>query len=143
VNGFVTQDKRDGLARTLGRFPRLPVVDHCLIARPGPGLASAVADMMRLAKFANACAQVSFLPLGSVEGSPVRDLHEPCQRIINAYGPERCVWGSNFPCDLWSPKSTYAQNLRMFTHELSVNKKGAHESILGRTAQRLWFRGRG
>ncbi len=142
VNVFVTRDKSDDLARMLERFPRLPVViDHCLIPKPSPELASSVADMTRLAKFANAYAKLSFLPLGSAETYPFRDMHEPCRRIIAAYGPDRCVWGSNFPCDLWTPKSTYAQNLRLFTHEMGLAKR-AQQGILGRTAQKLWFKGR-
>ena len=142
VNVFVNRDKTDDLARMLEKFPRLPVViDHCLIPKPSPDLDNALADMIRLAKFSNAYAKVSFLPLGSVEKNPFRDMHEPCKRIIAAYGPERCVWGSSFPCELWTPKATYAQNLRLFTHEMGLTN-ATKESILGRTAQSLWFRDR-
>jgi len=140
VNVFVTRDKADELARMLEKFPRLPVViDHCLIPKPSPDLPTILADMIRLAKFPNAYAKVSFLPLGSVEEYPFRDMHEPCRRIIAAYSPERCVWGSSFPCELWTPKSNYAQNLRLFTHEMRL-ANAAKENILGRTAQILWFR---
>jgi predicted TIM-barrel fold metal-dependent hydrolase len=65
-------------------------------------------------------------------------MHEPCHRIINAYGPERCVWGSDFPCELWCPKVTYAQHLKIFTHELGLNSQAAH-AILWETPKRLWF----
>lgn len=140
VNVFISSDRTDDLARMLERFPRLPVViDHCLIPKPTPDLDNVLADIMGLSKFSNAYAKVSFLPLGSVEDYPFRDMHEPCKRIIAAYGPARCVWGSNFPCELWTPKSNYAQNLHLFTHEMGL-PKAAQESILGRTAQRLWFR---
>ena len=27
-------------------------------------------------------------------------MHEPCRKIIAAYTPDRCVWGSDFPCEL-------------------------------------------
>lgn len=140
VSVFVTRDKADDLARMLETFPRLPVViDHCFIPKPIPDLQDALADVIRLARFSNAYAKVSFLPMGSTEDYPFRDMHEPCRRIIAAYGPERCVWGSAFPCELWTPKSSYAQNLRLFTHEIGLTN-AAKESILGRTAQSLWFR---
>jgi L-fuconolactonase len=140
VSVFVNRDKTDEFAQMLEKFPRLSVViDHCFIPKPIPDLGSAVADMIRLAKFSNAYAKLSFVPLGSVEEYPFRDMHEPCKRIIAAFGPERCVWGSNFPCELWTPKSNYAQNLRLFTHEMGL-ANGAKESILGRTAKSLWFR---
>lgn len=142
VNVSVNGDKTDELARMLEKFPRLPVViDHCLISKPSPDLDDTVADMIRLARLSNAHARLSFLPLGSVENYPFRDMHEPCVKIIGAYGPERCVGGGNFPCNLWTPKATYAQNLRLFTHEIGLEKR-AQESILGQTAQRLWFRGK-
>ena len=142
VSVFVDKEKTDEFARMLEKFPHLPVViDHCFIPKSSPDLNNALADVIRLAKFSNAYAKLSFLPLGSVDEYPFRDMHEPCKRIIAAYGPERCVWGSNFPCELWTPKSTYAQNLRLFTHELGL-ANAVKESILGRTAEALWFKGK-
>ena len=139
VNVFVTRDKADDLARMLETFPRLPVViDHCFVPKPISDFQEAIADVIRLAKFSNAYAKLSFLPMGSTEEYPFRDMHEPCTRIIAAYGPERCVWGSDFPCDLWTPKSSYAQNLRLFTHEIRL-ANSEKEWILSRTAQSLWF----
>lgn len=140
VNIFVNRDKKDELARMLEKFHRLPViVDHCLVPKPTADLDSALTDMIGLAKFSNAYAKVSFLALASVEEYPFRDMHVPAKRIIAAFGPERCVWGSNFPCELWTPKANYAQNLGLFTNELGL-ANAAKESILGRTAQSLYFR---
>jgi L-fuconolactonase len=140
VNVFISRDKQDELARMLEKSPRLPVViDHCLMPGPATDLDGAWTDVISLAKFSNAYAKLSFLPLASTEDYPFRDLHDPCKRIIAAYGPERCVWGSNFPCELWTPKASYGQNLRLFTEELSL-ADAVKESILGRTAQGLWFR---
>jgi predicted TIM-barrel fold metal-dependent hydrolase len=139
VNVSVTRDSTDDLARMLERFPNQPVViDHCLIPRPGPDPAGAVNDMTRLAKYPNAYAKLNFLPVGSAEEYPFRDMHEPCNRIIAAYGPNRCIWGNCYPCELWSPKSTYTQNLRLFTDELGLSE-GVKTCILGETANRLWF----
>jgi predicted TIM-barrel fold metal-dependent hydrolase len=97
--------------------------------------------MLRLAKFTNAHAKLTFLGMGSAEGYPFRDLHEPCRKIIAVYTPDRCVWGSDFPCELWTPKTTYSQNLRVFTDELGL-EMAAKEAILGKTARRLYFRGK-
>jgi L-fuconolactonase len=139
VNVSVTRDNTDDLARMLERFPNQPVViDHCLIPKPDSDSAGAVKDMTRLAKYPNAYAKLNFLPAASVEEYPFRDMHEPCARIIAAFGPGRCVWGNSFPCQLWSPKSSYAQNLRLFTDELGLSER-AKTCILGETANRLWF----
>ena len=63
-------------------------------------------------------------------------MHDPCRRVIAAFGPERCVWGSNFPCELWNPKVTYAQHLAIFTRELGLGIE-EKRAILGETAKRL------
>lgn len=139
VNVSVSRENTDDLARMLERFPNQAVViDHCLIPRPDSDTAGAVKDMTGLAKYANAYAKLNFLPVGSMEEYPFRDMHEPCAKIIAAFGPDRCVWGNCFPCELWSPKSTYAQNLRIFTDELGLND-AAKKYILFETAHRLWF----
>jgi len=48
--------------------------------------------------------------------------------------PDRCIWGSDVPCELWCPKATYSQHLRVFTHEMESKRW-----ILGETARRLYF----
>ncbi|MBM3279735.1 MAG: amidohydrolase family protein [Candidatus Handelsmanbacteria bacterium] len=58
--------------------------------------------------------------------------------IIDTYGPERCVWGSNFPNALWTPGFSYAEHLRLFTDELPLGS-AARARVLGETARRLWF----
>lgn len=140
VNVFIGSEHADDLARLLEIFPSLPVViDHCLLPKAGPDLQGTIAAMVRLARFSNAYAKLSFLPLGSAEEYPYRDMHEPCATIIAAYSPARCVWGNCYPCELWSPKSDYSQNLRLFTCELNL-QASAKASILGRTAHGLWFK---
>jgi predicted TIM-barrel fold metal-dependent hydrolase len=139
ISVFLTPDRVDELAWMLEKFPNQPVViDHCLIAEPALDLSNTIDEMLRLSRFPNSYAQLSFLPLGSEEDYPFRDMHEPCKKIIAGYGANRCVWGSNFPCDVWTPKASYAQNLQLFTRELHLGK-AEQEAILGRTAHRLWF----
>jgi L-fuconolactonase len=142
VNACVSVDKVDELAMMIFNHPRLPVViDHCMITKPVRELGAILQSLLQLARFPNVYAKLSFLPFGSEEPYPYRDMHEPCARIIAAFGPDRCVWGNAFPCQLWSPKSSYAQNLRLFTDELGL-RTGAKTCILGETANRLWFNSR-
>jgi predicted TIM-barrel fold metal-dependent hydrolase len=140
VSVLIKNNQVEDLIRMLEKFPHLPIViDHCLITKPDSELNSVIKNMRRLAKFPNTYAKLSFLPLGSMEDYPFRDMHEPCKRILASYGADRCMWGSNFPCELWTPKSSYAQNLRLFTHEIGL-PEAAKDAILGRTAHQLWFR---
>jgi predicted TIM-barrel fold metal-dependent hydrolase len=48
------------------------------------------------------------------------------------------VWGSNFPCELWTPKVTYAEHLRIFAYDLPLSH-AERAQVLGGTAARLWF----
>jgi predicted TIM-barrel fold metal-dependent hydrolase len=139
VSIFIGRDKTDELIRLLERFPDQPVViDHCLLPKAGSDLDSTVGDMLRLARFRCTYAKLSFIPMGSSETYPFRDMHEPCRKIMNAFTPGRCVWGSNFPSELWTPKATYAQHLNLFLKELKLSS-GEKKAIMGETARQLWF----
>ena len=60
------------------------------------------------------------------------------REIINAYSPERCIWGSDFPTSLWIPKVTYAEHLEIFQEHLNISDE-EKEMILGENALELWF----
>ena len=142
INVLCNREHAGGLARMLEKFKRQPVViDHCLNLKAGPDHDATLSEMLRLARYPNAHAKLTILATGSAEEYPFRDMHESCRAIIRAYTPDRCVWGSDFPCELWTPKATYAQNLRLFTEELGLNA-ATKEAILGKTARRLYFRGK-
>jgi predicted TIM-barrel fold metal-dependent hydrolase len=139
INVLINRDKADQLHRMLGDFPRLPVVlDHCLNIKAGPDEDAVVKEVVRLARYQNLHAKLTFVPTGSKTGFPCADMHGACVEIANAFGPERCVWGSDFPCELWCPKVSYADHLRIFREVLPFNN-AARQAILGGTAERLWF----
>ena len=139
VNVLIDRDKTDELETLARRQPTLRlVIDHCLNLKAGPGMGPTLRDLERMARLPNVHAKLSFIPTGSAEAYPCRDMHEPCRRVIAAFTPERCVWGSDFPCELWCPKVTYAQHLAILSSELGL-APAWKSSILGETAQRLWF----
>jgi predicted TIM-barrel fold metal-dependent hydrolase len=143
INVLVNFDRQGEIEALVKRHPRLRVViDHCLnISRKPmaePMLEPTLKAMRALAKIPTLHAKLSFLATGSAEEYPFRDMHQPCLDVIKAFGPDRCVWGSDFPCELWCPNVTYAQHLRLFTHELGLDSK-TQRAILGETPRRLWF----
>lgn len=139
VNVLVNRDKRAEIERMARRHPALPVViDHCLNLRAGREHNDILSDMLALARVPTLHAKLSYLVTGSAEPFPFRDMHGSCRAIIQAYGPMRCVWGSDFPCSLWCPQATYRENLRVFTHELALDAQSKRH-ILGETARRLYF----
>jgi L-fuconolactonase len=141
VNALVRFPHAAELARMLERFPSLPVVlDHCFYpeARDGPD-SPRVRAVCELTRFPNLHVKLTFLPTGSATGYPCSDMHATTRAIIDAYGSARCVWGSDFPCELWCPNVTYREHLRLLTEALALTE-GEREAILAETPQRLWFR---
>ena len=139
INALIGREVAPQLQTMLRDFSSLRVVlDHCLNLKAGPDLEPTLAEVLRLAQHKNLHAKLTFLPTGSATGYPCADMHETVRKVIAAFGPERCIWGSDFPCELWCPKVTYTQHLRIFTHDLSL-PEAARAAILGETARRLWF----
>ena len=136
LSGLATAGQVDQL---VGEFPALPVVlDHCLNPEAGPNLDATVEQVLKMSRRPNLHAKLTFVPTGSKTGYPCADMHEPCRKILNAFGTERCVWGSDFPCELWTPRVSYAEHLKIFVEALGLNEE-ARVQILGETARRLWF----
>jgi L-fuconolactonase len=139
VSVRVNRDKAAELAALLKRFPELPVVlDHCMYIAAGPAYEKTLGDVLDLARHPNLYAKLSFIPTGSAKRFPFEDMHDACHQIVKAYGASRCLWGSAFPCERWCPKTTYAQQIRLFRHGLGLDP-AASDAILGRTAHRLYF----
>jgi predicted TIM-barrel fold metal-dependent hydrolase len=128
-----------GAVKLLEMFPRLTVgFCHCMDLKPGPDLVSNLEAVRRLARFPNLYAKVDFIGTGSRQPFPCEDLHQAALAVIDAYGPERCVWASSYPNEVWTPKITYADHLRIFQEALPLSS-AARRQILGETARRIWF----
>jgi L-fuconolactonase len=139
VNVNTNRQKRAEIETLARRHPGLKVVlDHCLYLSAGPDGQAVLADLLQLSRLPNLYAKLSCAVTGSAESFPFRDMHAPLRRAIAAFGPDRCVWGSDFPCELWCPKATYSEHLRVFTRELGLDAE-TQRWILGETARRLYF----
>ena len=139
INSLIPLQTAEELATMLGDFPQLRVaLDHCLSLTAGPDYDATVSKVLELARFPNLYAKLTFLPTGSAQRYPFQDMHDALRRFIDAFGPERCVWGSDFPTALWCPKVDYAGHLRIFQEELGLSS-AEQSAILGDTAQKLWF----
>ncbi|HKA81780.1 MAG TPA: amidohydrolase family protein, partial [Xanthobacteraceae bacterium] len=115
------------------RHPKLRViVDHMGFARATIDAETlpAVERINALARHANVFVKVSALPCFSTEPYPFRNLREPLRRVIAAFGPRRCFWGSDITR---VPKScTLRQVVTHFTEELDFLSPGDLEWIMGR-----------
>ncbi len=147
-----------GVTRVIGpvaaRHPDLLlIVDHLGTTTPPPmALVSddhwkTLPDILALAKYPNIAMKFSGATVLSSTPYPHPDLWEPLHRIIDAFGPERLMWGSDFtrlrmkrgstefaPRAEWTTVYSNELNYLRDTTELSQSDK---EAILGGTIRKL------
>ena len=106
------------------------IVDHMSLssALRGKPLDGAVDSLVKLARLKNVAVKVSALPCYVEEPYPFPTLHPLIRRVVDAFGPQRCFWGT----DLSHLTSTYRQCLTLFTEELKFLSDNDKEWILGR-----------
>ena len=91
--------------------------------------AEAAADTIALARFPNISVKLSAAPVYSHEPYPFRDMHDYIRRIIDAYGPQRCFWGTDLSHMLHT--CSYREGVTMFTEQLGLSAKEL-DLIMGR-----------
>lgn len=116
------------------------VIDHLGLLQPNepPPLAEPWADLpklLALAAYPNVRVKISGACTLSREAPPYNDIWEPVLRIIDAYGLDRCMWGTD-----WTRTSgmlTYEQGVAPFrnTTRLSESDKA---QLMGGTVEKVY-----
>jgi predicted TIM-barrel fold metal-dependent hydrolase len=140
---FLTSGQTSLFARIAERHPQLTlIIDHMGIGaglRPRPDssdsvrdntVPEAIAQSVALAKYANVSVKFSSVPLISTEPYPFRDVTSHIHRLFDAYGPERCHWGTDLTNSF--ARATYRQRVTQFTEELPFLTEGDKDWIMGR-----------
>ncbi len=106
------------------------IIDHMGLssALRGKSLAPAVDNLLKLARLPNVSVKVSALPCYVAEPYPFPMLHPLIRRVVDAFGPQRCFWGT----DLSHLTCPYKQCLTLFSEELKFLAETDKEWILGR-----------
>jgi predicted TIM-barrel fold metal-dependent hydrolase len=121
----------DVLAGIASRHPRLKlVIDHVglnLWVR-GPAVFDDLPAVCALAKHPNVAVKASGVAAFSSEPYPFRDVHEPLQRLFEAFGPKRMFWGT----DLTRMRCTYYECIHLFTEHFSWLKGDDLEWVMGK-----------
>jgi len=84
-------------------------------------------EMLALAKLPNVAVKLSGAPSYSSEPYPYRNIHKYIRQIFDAFGPQRCFWGTDvtrMPC-------SYRQCVTMFTEELPWLQGRDKELVMG------------
>jgi predicted TIM-barrel fold metal-dependent hydrolase len=90
----------------------------------------AIEDTAALARHANVYVKVSAAPVYACESYPFRDFDPHIKRLVDAYGPKRCFWGTDLSHALG--KATYRQCVTHFTEALTFLPSQDKEWIMGR-----------
>jgi len=106
------------------------IIDHMGLssALRGKSLESAVANVTKLARLPNVAIKVSALPCYVDESYPFPTVHPLVRRVVDAFGPQRCFWGtdlSHLPCP-------YKQVVTLFTEEMKSLSSTELDWIMGR-----------
>lgn len=106
------------------------VIDHLGLssALRGKTLEPAVDEVIKLARLPNVAVKVSALPCYVEEPYPFPTLHPIVRRVVDAFGPRRCFWGT----DLSHLTCPYKQCVTLFTEEMRSLSSAELEWIMGR-----------
>ena len=117
------------------RHPGLPlIIDHlgvnAAVAKQGK-MAEKIGDAVALAKYPNVSIKMSNLVNSSLEPYPFRDLDDPLKRVFDAYGPQRCHWGTDLTNNM--ARATYSQRIAHFTEVLKFMSESDKDWVMGRS----------
>jgi predicted TIM-barrel fold metal-dependent hydrolase len=139
---FLTSGQTSLFARIAERHPQLTlIIDHMGVGaglrprRDSSGVVNnnlvqeAIAQAAALAKYPNVSVKLSSVPLISTESYPFRDVTPHLQRLFDAYGPQRCHWGTDLTNSL--SRATYRQRVTQFTEELTFLSEDDKDWIMG------------
>jgi L-fuconolactonase len=109
-------------------------IDHmadCPIDRPNE-----LKKLLALARYERVYVKLSHLWSLSREAYPYRDTHDQVRRLYDAFGPERLMWGTDWPgVDAFCG---YGRALALYRDEIKFFNDDDRKWILGQTALKLW-----
>lgn len=116
------------------------ILDHCGVPDiAGGDFADWAAQITALARRSNLWAKVSGITAYGPPGWTAETLRPYVAHVIEAFGPQRVVWGSDSPvCTLQSSLSEWVAVTHLLLAGLSAQERAA---ILAGNARRLWLGG--
>jgi len=120
------------------RFPDVKVVlDH--LGGPPVGEEPThplLGNVLRMARYPNVYVKVSNMNRISKVPYPHRDTHDMVRRIYDAFGPERLMWGTDFPHVLTA--GGYVHALELVRDELDFLTNEDKDWLFSRTVRKVW-----
>ena len=117
------------------KYGDVPVcIDH--MAWPPVNRPEDLEKLLRLARYPSVFVKISGTWAVSAEAYPYRDTHATVQRIYDTFGPERLMWGTDWP--LVQRQCGYTGALDLVRREFSFLNDEDRAWILGETILKLW-----
>jgi L-fuconolactonase len=118
---LLAQPELRAVCQTAKAHPSLQlIVDHVGLVQPNthmppdPRPLDALPDVLALAELPNVFLKLTGMTTLSGQPYPFADLRDPVRRIIDAFGPARLLWGSDYTRT--KQITTYAEALHFFEH---------------------------
>lgn len=126
------------LGRVASRHPTLTlVIDHAAAeSEPGERAFDALPDLVELARFENVYVKLSSLAKYSTAPSPYADMDPVVKQVVDAFGADRCMWGSDFT-QYWD-RCEYDLAVDQFRSGCPFLGDRERAAILGGTAERVF-----
>ncbi len=123
------------VALLIDKFPDLTVViDH--MADTPPDRPEELRKLLALARYPKVFVKISHTWSLSKQPYPYRDSLEQVRRLYDVFGPERLMWGTDWP--LVERYCGYAGALKLVREEMKFLNEEDKRWILGRTVERVW-----
>ena len=139
INILMHQGHVATLDRVAVEFPHVPViVDHLGHPPVQQGVGNpAIQEMLALARHPQVHMKISGFYYYSTAGYPYTDCREIVETLFQSFGPDRLIWGSDFPHVLL--KTGYKRAVDCLVKILPNISARDHGMIMGENALRLYW----
>jgi predicted TIM-barrel fold metal-dependent hydrolase len=123
------------IGKIAARHPRLRLImDHMgrVKGMKDEALLPAIEQTLTLAKYPNVYVKLTLLPTVSSAPYPYKNIQPYVRRLIEAFGPRRCFWGTDLSAQLSRCDCTYRQAVTLFTEDMPFLGKDDLDWIMGR-----------
>jgi predicted TIM-barrel fold metal-dependent hydrolase len=133
----VKEDQLTALTALIGRTAPKILIDHCGRPNPASGLRQAgFQALLRLADSGRVTVKLSGLQKISAQAYPYRDAQIYARTLLERFGPEACIWGSDWPFLRAPERIDYGPLLKLA--ELLVPDPDARHRVMWETPMRLF-----
>ncbi len=124
------------------KYPGIPwLIDHLMYPEVswGPKY-EPYQPVLALARHPNVYMKISDVHSRSKQGFPYEDMHPVIEAVIDAFGVERCLWGTGYPGHHRQKHNwpSLADELRLIREGLPFLSQSDKDRILGENAARIW-----